>query len=315
MLNGSDWQRVEVSLAYRLGEMALFELTLRGMADRSHFSRREPLTEIPRPPAELQTERFVFYPRYPLAFTPRAFAHVGRWIAYTPYTYPNYYVDLKRTGSFDAYLRGFSSKTRSTLQRKVKKFSAASGGEIRFAAYRTAAEMSEFLRQAATLSARTYQERVLGIGLPQDERFRKEALELAGREGARGFLLSLQGKPVAYVFCYCGDRVMTYDYVGYDPDAAPLSPGTVLQYLLLQRLFDEGSVDIFDFTEGEGPQKQLFATDRRDCASTYYLRHSLRHALLLRSHHALNGLGQRAGSLLERLRLKAAVRNLIRRAA
>jgi hypothetical protein len=74
-------------------------------------------------------------------------------------------------------------------------------------------------------------------------------------------------------------------------------------------------MDIFDFTEGEAPQKQLFATDHRICATTYYLRHSIRHAVLLRSHSALNGLGQTAGSVLERLRLKSAVRNLIRRAA
>jgi CelD/BcsL family acetyltransferase involved in cellulose biosynthesis len=315
MLNGSDWQRVEVSIAYRLGEIALFDVTLEGIANRRHFARTEPLTQIPQPPAETENERFVFYPRYPVAFTPPAFARVGQWIAYTPAMYRNYYVDFRRPGSFDAYLGGFSSKTRSTLQRKVKKFSAASGGEIRFGAYRTAAEMADFFHRAGALSAKTYQERLLGAGLPQDEPFRRHAVELAAREGARGFLLFLQDKPVAYVFCFCGDRVMTYDYVGYDPDAAPLSPGTVLQYLILQRLFAEGSLDIFDFTEGEGQQKQLFATDHRDCATTYYLRHSIRHAVLLRSHSALNGLGQTAGSVLERLRLKSAVRNLIRRAA
>jgi hypothetical protein len=298
-----------------LGEIPLFAVRLAGVANRRHFSSMEALATPPQLPADVEGENFIFYPCYPVAFRPSKFARVGEWIAYTPYTFRNYYVDFRRITSFDAYLKCFSSKSRSTLQRKVKKFSAASGGEIQFCAYRTADEIEEFLRYAKPLSAKTYQEALLKSGLPQDTEFARHVIALGEEKLVRGFLLFLNGTPAAYAFSFCRDRIMTYDYVGYDPKLAALSPGTVLQYQIFRTLFAEGSADIFDFTEGEGQQKALFATDYRDCAKTYYLRRSLRHLLLVWFHSFLNDIVETAGSALERLHLKSAIRRLIRRAA
>ena len=45
-------------------------------------------------------------------FDPPPITSSGGWILYTPYTFDNCYVDLKRLDTFDAYLRSFSSKSR-----------------------------------------------------------------------------------------------------------------------------------------------------------------------------------------------------------
>jgi len=310
-----DWQPVTVSLAYRLGEIGLFEVPFRGLAYRRHFSKEKPFAQIPEPPPETSRQSFVFYPSYPISFDPKPLTRVDRWIAYTPYTFRNFYVDLERLGNFDEYLKCFSSKSRSTLQRKVKKFSVASGGTIRWESYRTPASMESFFAQASVVSAKTYQERLLGTGLPRNMAFRSRAAELAGAGGAQGFVLFLRDKPVAYVFAFCADRIMTYDYVGYDPEAAALSPGAVLQYIVMEKLFAEQQVHIFDFTEGEGQQKEIFSSDNRLCAKTYFFESSLKNAAAAHSHHALNKVVEGTGRVLERLRIKSAIRSLIRRAA
>ena len=40
-----------------------------------------------------------------------------------------------------------------------------------------------------------------------------------------------------------------------------MSPGTVLQYLALESIFDEKVNSYFDFGEGEGDHKKMFATN------------------------------------------------------
>ncbi len=129
------------------------------------------------------------------------------------------------------------------------------------------------------------------------------------------YILFLHSRPVSYVFCFCTNGIATYDYVGYDPAFASLSSGTVLQYLILQSLFDAKRVEIFDFTEGEGQHKSLFKTDELRCAKTYCFRRRLTVLFLIYLHFYLNKGVEYIGRLLDKAGLKARIRRLIRRAA
>ena len=310
------WQRVEVALAYRLGEIGLFSAQLRGFANRTHFTRMEPYAALPNPQAESgETAGFYFYPTYPIAFKPTTVARTGDWLVYTPYDFNNYFIDLRAIGSFEAYLKQFSSKSRSTLLRKVRKFEEASGGEISWRAFSQSAEMEEFFSLALPLSDTTYQARLLESGLPRTPAFIEQAKTVAAGGGVRAFILFLNAKAVAYVFCFCHEGIVTYDYVGYDSSAGNLSPGTVLQFLILRSLFSDSECAIFDFTEGEGSQKQFFSTDSRRCAKSYFLRRSLKNVCLVRLHQGLNAFVEGIGALLDRFEIKARVRALIRRTA
>ncbi|MDP9225715.1 MAG: GNAT family N-acetyltransferase, partial [Actinomycetota bacterium] len=216
---------------------------------------------------------------------------------------------------FDAYLKTFSSKSRSTLQRKVRKFADADGGRIDWREFTRPEEMEQFVLLASEVSVKTYQERLLHNGLPGTPEFIAEAKDCAASGGAYGYILFLHKKPVAYVFCFCTNGIATYDYVGYDPTVASLSAGTVLQYLLLESLFNEKRVKVFDFTEGEGQHKLFFGTDEQLCAKTYFFQRRLMTVLLVNLHYRLNTAIEGVGRLLDKLGLKARVRKLIRRAA
>jgi len=170
-------------------------------------------------------------------------------------SYRRHYAPL--SGTHDDYLAGFSAKTRSTLKRKLRKFADAAGGlDVR--CYRTPEEVEAFHGLARSVSALTYQERLLGAGLPEGETARAELAQLAAADLVRGFVLFAAGRPVAYLHAPAEGETLLYQHLGYDPAFASLSPGTVLQMEAMRMLIEEGRFAWFDFTEGEGQHKALF---------------------------------------------------------
>jgi CelD/BcsL family acetyltransferase involved in cellulose biosynthesis len=244
---------------------------------------------------------------------PRVIARHGRWIIYTPYVFENYFVDLSAIKTFEAYFAQFSSKSRSTLLRKIRKFQEADAGKLDWRVYREPGEIDDFFALAGPLSATTYQARLLDSGLPTDPRFIADAKRRAANGGALGFILLHGGSAVAYVFCFRTNGIVTYDYVGFDVSQAELSPGTVLQYLILQYLFTDGRSKIFDFTEGEGGHKRLFGRSSLRCAKSYVLEASWSNQVLVRSHLGLNRSVEFLARWLERVGLKSKIRAIVRR--
>lgn len=196
--------------------------------------------------------------------------------------YRRHYIDMRQ--SFADYLAQFSGKTRSTLRRKARKLADETGGYI-VTEHRTPAEIEAFLSAALPLSARTYQARLLDAGLPDSPAARRTMLERAEAGRMRAFLLHAKGQPIAYLSLpVAGSQdaaTLVYAHLGYDPDRAHLSPGTVLQMDALERLFAEQHFAWFDFTEGDGAHKELFGTGFANCSSVILLEPTLANRTLL----------------------------------
>jgi hypothetical protein len=229
---------------------------------------------------------------------------------YVPSQFSRYYIDLGQ--SFEAYQQKFSSRTRSTIKRKVRKFEQHTGGKLEWKTYRSPEELREFIPLARQVSALTYQERLLDAGLPDDEQFAADTEAKASQGRVRAFLLFHGSKPVAYLFCPVQNEVLLYQYLGYDPTYAQWSVGTVLQWLALEELFGEGRFRFFDFTEGESEHKRLFGTDSVRCANVFFIKRSLRNTALIRSQMFFSTVSEKSGDALERYGLKARVRKLLR---
>jgi hypothetical protein len=296
-------------LDFRLGEIRLGSVALDSLVLTTHFlelvgqAAAEPRVPLERLANGTEMALAASYPireRMPrLSILPQA-------IRYAPAQYERYYVDL--SGSFEGYLDKFSAKSRATLRRKIRKFEEYSGGEIDWRIFQPET-MVEFQRLAYPLSERTYQARLLGSGLPAFERFRTILTECGD---ARGYVLKHQGKTIAYIFCPVYDGNLHYEYVGYDSDYQQWSPGTVLQYLVLQSLFAEGKFRIFDFTEGKGAQKQFFGSQSVLCADIHYFKKTARNLLLVSLHSGLATASAATVRLLDRLGLKTRIKRLIR---
>lgn len=240
-----------------------------------------------------------------------AVQRVGGFIRYVPLQYRHCFIDM--SGNFDGYRRKFSSKTRSTIARKVKRYTEHCGGQLQWRAYRTPQELDAFFPPAAVVSAKSYQERLLDAGLPTAPSWRGHMREEAAQDRVRSWVLFHGDRPVSYLFCPVReDGVIVYAYLGYDPEYAKFSVGTVLQWLALEQLFDEGCFKYFDFTEGESEHKRLFATHDQLRANVMFIRDNVRARLLVRSHRAMVVFAEALGSLLQRWGLKARVKRLMR---
>ena len=185
---------------------------------------------------------------------------------------------------FDAYLAGFSAKSRSTAKRKLKRFAQRAGGAIDVRCYRTEAEIVSFYEAARGVSAKTYQERDLDAGLPEGEEALAGMRSLARADQARGWLLYLKDRPIAYLWTPAEGDTLIYAYLGYDPAEAELSPGTVLQLEAMRAMMAERCFRLFDFTEGDSQQKRLLASGEIACLDLLLVR---RTASALAAGHAL----------------------------
>jgi CelD/BcsL family acetyltransferase involved in cellulose biosynthesis len=233
-----------------------------------------------------------------------------RLLCYVMQRFPRYYIDMKQ--SFEDYRRKFSSKTRSTLTRKIRKFAEHCGGRLHWQAYRRADELDVFMRLARRVSAQTYQERLLDAGLPADIGFETDARKLAADNQLRAYILFDGDRPVSYLYCPVSDGVIGYAYLGYDPEYSQLSVGTVLQWLALESLFNERRFRYFDFTEGESDHKRLFATGHLECANVAFLRPTLANRLLAHGHHAFGRTVEAVGRRLQEHDLKTRVKHWLR---
>ncbi len=198
---------------------------------------------------------------------------MGGMLAFERQRYTRYYVDL--TIGADAWLAALSASTRSATKRKEKRVAARSGGGLKVTRHATPDEMVAFHPLARAIAARTYQERLLAAGLPDTPAFRQSMLSRAAAGQVRAWLLHIDDRPAAYLYCPVVAGDVIYEFLGHDPDFAELSPGSVLQVAALRDLFAEGGLKRFDFTEGEGQHKRQMATGGVECVDLLLLRPTL----------------------------------------
>lgn len=311
-MRGEYWEYGSVRLKFQLGDIVFARVAL-SLVRRSARLGEGPLDlcDTPEAPPQLDgADGYVVW-SHPIAARLPALRFRNDEIVYAPQQYRRFFIDL--SGGFERYMNMFSSKTRSGFRRKLRKFAEASGGAIAWRRYRTPDEVTAFFLEAKKVSTKTYQERLLGVGLPNDQVFVEAALALAREDGIRAYLLFLNGRPISYLFCPVSEGVVSYDRLGYDPAYAALSPGTVLQLLALESLFAEQRFTRFDFTEGEGQHKEMFSTGSCLCSDIYVLRRRLIPICAVLLHHAVTRTSAAAGATLDRLNLRSRIRRLIRR--
>lgn len=308
-----SWSVKPVQLRYTLGEKKLFSARFLMAELESHFTKLaegayENWSDWATVPGEVDGVLIRSQPTR--SDLPRS-SRVPGGLRYVPAQYERYFLEFKST--FEEYLNGFSPKHRKNWKREVRKFTEMSGGKLEFRAYRTPDEVAEFLSISRELSKKTFQERLLDAGLPSSAEYRSEQLELARQDRIRAYLLFHEGKAVSYLLTEIGEPgILIYRYLGYDPEYRASSPGSVLHYLALERLFAEGGLRLLDFTEGEGIHKRLMSTGSCHCADIYFFRNTPRIWALLQLHAGLRGLSAGVVKVLDHYGLKARVKKFIR---
>lgn len=308
----SRWQFRPQPFKFQLSDWTLFSIPLRLQILAVRLIDETPpvaLPALPHEPLAAGSQGYLIR-GLPVATELPVISQVEGYLCYVPLQYQHCYIDLGM--SFESYQKKFSSKTRSTISRKVRKYAEHCGGTVAWKTYAMPDEMREFFRLARAVSQKTYQERLLDAGIPDTEDFIAHAESLAAEQRVRAYLLFDGKRPVSYLYCPVHDGVLTYAYLGYDPDYMNMSVGTVLQWLAVEQLFREGRFRYFDFTEGQSEHKRLFATHQRQCANVFLVRRTPGNTMLVYSHLGMERFSKWLGATLERFGIKAKIKQFLR---
>jgi CelD/BcsL family acetyltransferase involved in cellulose biosynthesis len=306
------WEPAPFVLSYRIGEITLFRKQFRSLTLREHFFDLTDDPAEPRPPFDrLGTDVDVIVTRsHPIREALAGVTAGDGILRYVVARYTRFHTDL--SGDLEKYLAKFSAKSRSTLRRKVRRFAELGDGcEMRD--YKRPDEMEEFQRQARKVSVLTYQEKLLDAGMPSGPEFLVELTRMAATDSVRAYVLFLHGIPIAYLCCPATNGILLYKYLGYDPKHGELSPGTVLQYLVFESLFNEKRFRAFDFTEGQGEHKRFFGTQSTLCADICYFRASPSARFWVGLHRAFDRVSVATAAVLDKMGLKAHLKRFLRR--
>ena len=295
----------ETALPLRIGARTLW--TLRRRLARRRLSLAEALGGgVPALPPLAEDDDGYLVTALPAALAEKLAARHAGLKPFVRQRYRRSYARLDL--DFEGYLGAFSAKSRSTCRRKLKRLAERSGGTLDVRCYRSEEEIALFHGHARAVSAKTYQERLLGAGLPDGAEALAQMRALARAGRARGWLLFVGDAPVAYLWAPAEAGCLIYAHLGYDPDLADFSPGTVLQLEAMRQLMAEKAFGLFDFTEGEGQHKSLFATGGIDCIDLLLVRPTFANLL---AGYALGGF-DRAVALAKRALGASAARRLRR---
>jgi hypothetical protein len=309
----TDWQLRPVTFKFQLSDWVLFSTSLpmqvfgeNGLDSSSPVDQPLPPRNVPSIGSEGYSIR-----NLPVTGELPSLSKVGHYLCYIPLQYDHCYIDLR--WSFEQYVSKFSSKTRSTIQRKIRRYKEHCGGKIPWKNYSHPDEIPDFFRLASQVSKLTYQEKVLDVGLPDSEDFKQKAISLAKEDRLRAFILFDGDRPVSYLYCPEQNGSLIYAYLGYDPEYLNMSVGTVLQWLAIEQIFREQKFRYFDFTEGQSSHKQLFASHQRRCANVFFIKKTLVNSIVIYAHYFMDRVSKWLGVTLDRYGLKAKVKKLLRR--
>ena len=211
-------------------------------------------------------------------------------------------------GDFESYMKGQFPKDRTKKFRyKVRKLCQHLGADKPWREYRTADQFREFYRHMSALQDLGYQQKLLGKGLSP-----AGAEEWAQSGQARGYALFHGDKPIAYIAGRLKGGVFYDEYIGYDPSYRDWSPGNVLQYFVLEKVFADKDVALWDFLEGEGQHKTMFGNVARQCADLFFFPRTPKSLALFASQAGLHFASRGMVGALDRLHLKERVKRMLR---
>jgi hypothetical protein len=311
----TEWQLMAVPINFALGDWRIARVRLSLLVRRSwtpDAAPAPPTGDSLAPPSHpLPKGCWGFLVRsMPLVSKQPRLRRVGDYYCYIREQFNRCYIDLSTT--FEEYEAKFSGKSRSTMRRKIKKLAEENGGKVVWRKFTRPEELDEFYSLAAPISRQSYQHKLFDAGLPDDENFRQHGRELAAKDQVRAYLVMHKGQPSAYLYCPIHEGTLVYQYLGYLPDAATYSVGSILQWFALKDLFEEARFRLFDFTEGESDHKRYFATHTEYCGTVFFIKRSTFSAAIIHGQIWIDDASTAVGNWLERRGIKAKVKRLIR---
>jgi CelD/BcsL family acetyltransferase involved in cellulose biosynthesis len=218
---------------------------------------------------------------------------------------------IRVEGTFDEYMGKFSGKHRKNLLREVKKLREGALGEMRLVRFESPGDAGVFLERAFELSRKTYQWSQYQRGLSATDLIAARVKFAASRGWLRSYLLQCGGRTCAFVLGFQHRGRFLLHEIGFDPELAKFSVGTVSLLLTLEDLFNDRSPSVVDF-ESYGKYKEALSTESYLQCKVYLFRPGVYARLLRSGHRGCAKANAFLSSLSERVNLKRRLRSRLR---
>jgi CelD/BcsL family acetyltransferase involved in cellulose biosynthesis len=162
--------------------------------------------------------------------------------------------------SWDAYQSGLSKNLRQDVRRRKRRLEQE--GQLTFEVCDGTENLDELLEEGLGIEGSGWKE-AEGTSINARPATRRFYTEVAQWAAERGFLrlafLRLDGRAIAFEYCFELNRVHYALKAGYDPAYAWFAPGKILQYKMLARAFSE-SLSTYEFLGAFDPHKAKWAS-------------------------------------------------------
>lgn len=173
-----------------------------------------------------------------------------------------------------------SGRTRRKFENRDRRFVRYFNQRVELKQVRRCEDVSDFIRCASQITSQTYQA-ALGSGVLDIPRWRSIISAMAERGHLRGYLLTGEDQPIAYLVGAVFNQQFALFATAFLPAYRHLSPGSVLIWRVLDALASDGIVT-FDFGFGDGEYKRLHATECREESTLHLYASGLRPTLACR---------------------------------
>ena len=216
--------------------------------------------------------------------------------------------------SFDVYLKRLGTRSRKSLQYSRNLLKRECEGNVTAKCFDTVETFEQFLDDAIIISKTTYQWQLLGLGLRNRENLMESYRFAAERNWLRCYILYCKNVPVAFMVGYQYEDCFFYIDVGYDPQWAKYSVGSVLHLEVMEDLYRRDNTPaVFDFSTGYGPHKSRFGKESREEVNMLLLPNTLSNRMLAVAFRSVDGMLDVTSRSLDKYGLKQTVKTALRR--
>jgi len=210
---------------------------------------------------------------------------------------------IRWEGSVEKYLASIGKKSGKELQRNAKNLFADPQLECEVRRFQLADDVEMFLKDGVAVSDKTYQKRDLGLGISRGGAVERLMRFAAARGDFFGYILYINGMPVAFRYGFKCGNTCTMKQTGYDPAWAGRQIGSVL-FLEVMRDFERIKLPVewLDFMPDINLFKLRTTNDKRRIRHFYLFQRTFLGTLQYLTLKATDWLSRAVGALVKNRR-------------
>ncbi len=227
---------------------------------------------------------------------------------------PDAHLHHRFRGSFADFFAELGTKYRTQLRKKEKTFGERLGTAFVLREYRLPDEVRPFLNAASAINRKTYQFRLFGESVDNDEASVASGHRAALRGAFRSFILWHGDIPLCFILGHQrSDGLYEHRQTGYDPAWRDLAPGIVCNLMMLRHLYAVDRPVLLDFGSGDADYKRLFSNESCMTANPVLVPRKPRYLLAVGVFRLFDTTNALAVRTLQKLGIKEWIKRQLRR--